>query len=245
MRRGRSRDQLIVALDAPDLASATRMARALRGLIRTVKVGSALFTAGGPGAVRRLRAMGFQVMLDLKFFDIPSTVESSCRAAARLGASLVTVHASGGPAMLEAAVRGARAGSRGRRAQVLAVTVLTSEGGAARRRVVALARQALRAGCDGVVASAQEAAALRARFGNRLYLVCPGIRPPTPSGGTRRATGRVHRHGREDQRRIVTPARALAAGADALVVGRPITAAPDPRAAVRQILTEMEGIARC
>ncbi len=233
-RRGSdARQRLIVALDATALAPALRLARALRGSARTVKVGSALFTACGPEAVRRLRALGFAVMLDLKFLDIPSTVALSCRSAAGLGVALLTVHASGGRAMLEAAVRGAREGAwRSARPGVLAVTVLTSDaGGSSAERVMALANGAVNAGCDGLVASAQEAAALRRRFGPRLRIACPGIRP---SGGAG-----------DDQRRTAAPGEALRAGADWLVIGRPITAARDPRTAAEAILHDMEDALAC
>ncbi|MBI4342487.1 MAG: orotidine-5'-phosphate decarboxylase, partial [Candidatus Omnitrophica bacterium] len=209
--------------------------RELRGVVKTVKVGSALFTVCGPPVIQRLRALGFEVMLDLKFFDIPNTVALSCRAAARHRVSMVTVHARGGREMLEAAVRGSRQEARLRRMpppRVLAVTILTSAG-AGRSTigdVLALARTAQAAGCDGVVASAHEARALRARFSRRLRIVCPGIRPRASARG--------------DQRRVATPARALADGADWLVVGRPITAARSPQAAARSILREMaEGTA--
>ena len=244
------RDRLIVALDFTAGAPALAMARALKGLVRTVKVGSALFTACGPDVVRRLRMLGFQVMLDLKFFDIPSTVELSCRAAAGLRVSRLTVHAAGDRRMLEAAVRGARAGTRRRGAsspKVLAVTVLTSTPAPATvrrgqrrvgggqpevtQRVIRLARQALEAGCDGVVASAQEAAPLRRALRRPFELVCPGIRPLPASRG--------------DQHRVGTPAEALASGADLLVIGRPITGARDPRAAARQLLNEMEDRHAC
>ena len=228
--RMRAADRLIVALDVPTLAPALRMARTLRGAVHTVKVGSVLFTACGPPGIRRLRALGFQVMLDLKFFDIPNTVELSCRAAARLGVSLLTVHALGGATMLQAAVRGARSGARrGRRPLVLAVTVLTSAP-ASTGQVTALARMAREAGCDGVVASAREARALRRLF-PRLRMVCPGIRPKASTRG--------------DQRRVATPAQALADGADWLVVGRPITGARDPRAAAHAILRQMEEATAC
>ena len=225
--------RLIVALDTPTLPAALRLATRVAGVVRDVKVGSILFTACGPEAVRRLRRLGFSVMLDLKWHDIPSTVALSCRAAVRLGINRITVHASGGAAMLRAAVQAVREEARRRRGvarpRVLAVTVLTSDAGASRAAVTAnvlrLARTALAAGCDGVVASAQEAAALRARFGARCHIVCPGIRPAWAARG--------------DQHRIATPAAALRAGADALVVGRPITAARDPRAAAQRILEEM------
>ncbi len=231
-------DRLIVALDYPKLAPALAMARRLRGLVRTVKVGSALFTAEGPLAIQRLRALGLSVMLDLKFFDIPSTVELSCRAAVRHRVSLLTVHAAGGREMLEAAVQGAHREARRlgiRRPEVLGVTVLTSVGGQPSKwlklKVLLLAELALEAGCDGIVASAQEAAALRKRFGRRLRIVCPGIRTTSAS--------------QADQRRVSTPAEALARGADALVVGRPVTAAAHPRAVVQAILNAMETVDGC
>ena len=233
-----SNDRLIVALDFTNAASALSMAKRLRGLVRTVKVGSALFTACGPALIQRVRLLGFDVMLDLKFLDIPSTVELSCRAAVHHRVSLLTVHAAGGRTMLAAAVHGAGAEAvrlRVKRPQVLAVTILTSVGKARANRmsadVHALAQAALRAGCDGVVASAQEAGVLREAFGARLRIVCPGIRP----SGVRS----------DDQRRVVSPREAIARGADLLVIGRPITAAPHPRAAVQQILSEMEGANRC
>ena len=233
-----SADRLIVAMDLSDLASAVRLARRLRGLVRVLKVGSILFTACGPGVIERFRALGFDVMLDLKWFDIPSTVELSCRVAARHRVSLLTVHVSGGRAMLLAAVQGAQAEARRLRAArplVLGVTVLTSveEGRSAslRSRVIEQARTALQAGCDGIVASAREACALRQRFGSRLRIACPGIRL---------ADGSHH-----DQARVATPRDAVARGAEWLIVGRPITGARDPRAVVRRILCDMEGVARC
>jgi len=229
-------DRLIVALDVTAMPAALAMARRLAGLIRIVKVGSALFTAAGPEVLGRLRRLGFAVMLDLKFHDIPSTVELSCRAAARHRVAFLTVHASGEREMLEAAVRGARseaARRRSRRPLVLGVTVLTSVrgvGGTA-SRVAQLAANALAAGCDGVVASAQEAPALRRRFGRRLKILCPGIRPFGAQAG--------------DQHRVATPSGALAAGADWLVIGRPITGAQHPREAAAHILKEMEGSDAC
>lgn len=233
-------ERLIVALDVAALPEAVALARRLRGLARTVKVGSVLFTACGPEAVRRLLALGFEVMLDLKFFDIPTTVELSCRAATRLGVSRLTAHAAGEQPMLEAAVRGVREEAArmklgpARRPKVLAVTVLTSSGpGAAgsgpriSRQVLERVKAAVRAGCDGVVASAEEARTIRKAVPNRSFeIVCPGIRPSWAL--------------RDDQRRIGTPAHALREGADRLVIGRPITAAPDPGTAAQRILEEME-----
>ena len=240
--RRSSSGRVIVALDVPTVAKALSMARQLRRLVGTVKVGSALFTAAGPAVIARLRTLGFRVMLDLKFFDIPITVEQSCRAAVRHRVTMLTVHASGHPAMLRAAVLGARTEASRLgipRPLVLGVTVLTSVGQGRSKRltpeVIRLAQAARQAGCDGVVASAHEAASLRRRFGKRLAIVCPGIRPATPEGGA----------DQDDQRRVASPAEALAAGADFLVVGRPITAARNPRTAVRALLREMEAMDAC
>ena len=256
MQDARIAKRLIVALDFTTLASALAMAERLRGLIRTVKVGSALFTACGPEAIRRLRVFGFDVMLDLKFLDIPSTVELSCRSAVHHRVSMVTVHACGARAMLEAAVQGVRAEAirlDTKRPLIFGVTVLTSaRQGTARsltRRVMELARVALNAGCDGVVASAQEVSALRRRFGQRLQIVCPGIRPGHAShaGPSTRFTrlGSSQAKLRDDQRRVCTPGEAIARGADVLVVGRPIIAARNPRLATQQILDEMKAASRC
>ena len=239
MTRLRPEERLIVALDAPSVQHALALARRLRGTVKTVKIGSILFTAAGPDVLRRVRALGFGVMLDLKFHDIPHTVELSCRAAVHHRVSLLTVHACGEPAMLEAAASGVRQEARRlgvARPLVFGVTVLTSVAGAStaktRAEVLRRARTAVAAGCDGVVASAQEAKVLRARFGRRLRIICPGIRPAQSAG-------------RDDQRRVSTPAAALADGADWLVVGRPITGAANPRAAARMILHEMEGVYGC
>ena len=233
-----SADRLIVALDHPMAQGALTMARSLRGMVSTVKVGSVLFTAAGPAVIARLRALGFRVMLDLKFFDIPNTVEQSCRAAVRHRVTMLTVHASGHLDMLRAAVRGASTEARRlgvTRPVVLGVTVLTSVGRGRSKQVsfdvMRLAQAARQAGCDGVVASAHEATSLRRRFGKRLAIVCPGIRSGRASD--------------DDQRRVASPAEALAAGADFLIVGRPITAARDPRTAIQALLREMEAVDAC
>jgi len=227
-------NRLIVALDTPDLASAVRLAKRLQGVVRYVKIGSILFTAEGPPAIRCLRRMGFEVFLDLKFHDIPSTVEQSCRAAVRHGVWMLTVHASGQPDMLKAAADAVRKEAvrlRVRRPRVVGVTVLTSVDGApaslVQAHVLTLAAQAKRAGLDGVVCSVHEARAVRQRFKTGFAIVCPGIRP---SGGTA-----------ADQRRIATPAAALQQGASVLVVGRPITQAGDPRRAALAMLQQMKG----
>ena len=231
-------ERLIVALDAPNLRNALRLAKRLRGLVSYAKIGSILFTAAGPAAVARVRALGFRVFLDLKFHDIPSTVEKSCRAAAHHGVSMLTVHAAGGREMLEAAAAGVReeaARLRVPRPRVVGVTVLTSVGASEARamtaRVVALARDARRAGLDGVVASAQEAAAVRRALPRPFLIVCPGIRPAAA--------------GASDHHRVATPGRAVSQGADFLVVGRPITEARDPREAVKLICQDMTQGVRC
>ena len=225
--------RIAVALDTSDRGEVVRLARALQGRVGTVKLGLEAFTACGPDLVREVNELGLPVFLDLKLHDIPNTVERAARTAARLGVAMLTVHASGGEAMLKAAVAGVAAAERP--PVVLAVTVLTSlddaalselgiPGGAA-RRVTAWAQIARRAGCGGVVCSPQEAAALRASIGAGFLLVTPGIRPAGEAAG--------------DQRRIATPASAITAGADILVIGRPITAAPDPAAAAEAIAAEL------
>ncbi len=224
--------RLIVALDTGNLADAVRLVKRLQGVIRYVKIGSILFTAEGPAAIQRLRALGCEVFLDLKFHDIPSTVERSCRAAVRHGVSMLTVHASGGREMLEAAARGVSSEAHRlgvRRPRVVGVTVLTSVGASSAKsvsaRVVQLAGESRRAGLDGVVASAHEAPAIRRRVGTSCLIVCPGIR----LAGSSRA----------DQRRVASPREAMARGADFLVVGRPITEANDPKRVVIDIMKEM------
>jgi orotidine-5'-phosphate decarboxylase len=227
------------------------MAERLQGHVGLYKVGSELFTAEGPVPVRYLITTGHKVFLDLKFHDIPNTVRAAAREAAELGVSLVNVHASGGRKMMEAALEGVRsavAADQGdpsepqvppRQAgpKVLAVTVLTSLeaqdlaglgiSGTPMEAVVRLARLAQSAGLDGVVASAHEIVAIRQACGPNFLIVTPGIRP---------AFSAIN-----DQARIATPASAMAAGADYLVVGRPITGAPDPVAAADAIVVEMQG----
>lgn len=226
--------RLIVALDSADAAAALALAARLDPRRCAVKVGKELFVAAGPQVVREIVARGFNVFLDLKFHDIPNTVAGACAAAARLGAWMIDVHAAGGRAMLAAARKAIDDDARttGRSPPLLvAVTVLTSldaaalaETGVAEppvRQALRLARLARECGLDGVVCSAQEAPELRAAFGTSFTLVTPGIRPAgAPSA---------------DQARVVTPADAVARGADYLVIGRPITAAPDPLAALAAI----------
>ena len=230
------RERLIVALDVPDAPAARALVERLAGRVGLFKVGSQLFTAAGPDLVREIVARGERVFLDLKYHDIPNTVAGAVAAASRLGVALVDVHGLGGGAMMEAAA-GARADDRTR---LLAITVLTShdEGtlaaiglaGPIAEAVPRLARLAAASGMDGVVASPQEVALIRAACGPGFLIVTPGIRPAGAARG--------------DQARLATPAAALAAGADYLVVGRPITEAPDPAAAADAIVDEMERAGR-
>jgi orotidine-5'-phosphate decarboxylase len=239
---------IVLALDTPDLDEARAWAAAAGSAIGLVKVGLELFGAQGPAAVRALRDDGRRVMLDLKLHDIPATVGRAVAALEPLDAELLTVHAAGGTAMLRAALAAASGSTR-----IAAVTVLTSldgddlaaiglgQPGAATER---LARLALDAGCRALVCSPLEVASVRAIAGPEVTLVCPGVRPvlPAPAGrGTASAAGSAGTApgGRiGDQARVATPAEALAAGADLLVVGRPITTADDPAAAAGAISAE-------
>jgi orotidine-5'-phosphate decarboxylase len=228
-----SASPVIVALDFPDAATALELTRRLDPAHCRVKVGKELFTATGPALIEALREQSFEVFLDLKFHDIPNTVAGACRAAAALGVWMVNVHASGGRAMM----RAARAALEGmpRRPLLTAVTVLTSLSapelpevglsGTPQDNVLRLASLARAAGLDGVVCSAQEARALRAALGEGFVLVTPGIRMADDSAG--------------DQSRVVTPREAIMAGATYLVVGRPVTRAPDPQAALARILADL------
>ncbi len=232
-----ARRRLIVALDVPGQAAALALADRLERVCSWFKVGLELFTAAGPQVVQLLHARGHSVFLDLKFCDIPNTVAGAVRSAAALGARLLTVHALGGPAMLEAA-QAALSGFSDP-PQLLAVTLLTSMDQAQSRavglmrgpgaQVELLARMGLAAGLRGFVCSPREVAALRALTGPEGVLVVPGIRP---AGGQSENSAR-------DQKRIAAPADALRNGASYLVVGRPITQAPDPAAAAEAILEEM------
>jgi len=230
---GLSKDQLIIALDVPTAAEARKLVAAVGDAGVFYKVGKQLFTAEGPQVVRELTAAGKKVFLDLKYHDIPSTVAGAVGEAAKLGVDMVTVHASGGGKMLRAAVEAAKARPG---MAVLAVTVLTSfedddldkigVRGHVLDQVMRLAAIALADGCQGLVASAREARQLRAEFGNEFLLVTPGVRPAGAAVG--------------DQARVVTPEEAFAAGASHIVVGRPITGASDPAAAVRGIMSGTE-----
>lgn len=233
-------DQLLVALDVESRASGDRLADTLRGGVGGFKIGSRLFTAEGPDMVRRLTDRGDRVFLDLKFHDIPNTVATAVQAAASLGVWMVNVHAAGGVRMMRAAREAAHEAAAKRNAPaplVIAVTVLTSMNSATLRetgividlmdQVLRLAELTVEAGLDGVVASPRETPAIRERFGPELVIVTPGIR-----GGAAAA-------GKDDQERTMGPAEALAAGASYLVVGRPIIAAPDPKAAARAIVEDL------
>ena len=224
---------LIVALDYPESGAALEMARQLDPALCRVKVGKELFTRAGPAVVEQLQALGFELFLDLKFHDIPNTTARAVRAAAELGVWMVNVHASGGRRMMTAAREALE--QAGADTKLIAVTVLTSmeredlaEIGLDLEpldQVLRLARLTRDCGLDGVVCSAQEATALRAQIDTPFDLVTPGIRPASAEAG--------------DQRRILTPSQALAAGASYLVVGRPITQAADPAQAAAAIVAEI------
>lgn len=248
------RDRLILALDMPSPEAALSLVDAvsptespagqLPGVVRRrlawVKVGHELFTAGGPDVVRALRQRGLRIFLDLKYHDIPNTVARAAEAATGLGVAMFNVHAAGGREMMAAAVAAARRRSEELglpRPLVVAVTVLTSLDQTALHREVGLsgtveahverfALAAREAGCDGVVASPREVERVKAACGPNFLTVTPGVRPGGAEAG--------------DQRRTLTPGGAILAGADYLVVGRPISQAPDPAAALERILTEME-----
>jgi len=228
-----ARERLIVALDVSSASAAHKIVAAVGDSARYYKVGLQLYTAEGPQLVRDLVAAGRQVFLDLKLHDIPNTVASAVKEAAKLGVSMLTVHASGGGKMLHAAVEVAR--NTNASPMILGVTVLTSldardlEHAGVRGTVVdqvsRLAALAISNGCHGVVASAQEAGTLRAELGDDFLIVTPGVRPPGSGHG--------------DQARVVTPAEAIASGASYIVVGRPITEATDPGAEAREILGQI------
>jgi orotidine-5'-phosphate decarboxylase len=235
-------DQLLVALDVESGARAMELVTTLRGLAGGFKIGNRLFTSEGPSLVQTIAESGARVFLDLKYHDIPNTVEQAVEAAVATGAWMINVHASGGSAMMQAAARAARDTSAklGRPAPLMiGVTVLTSMDQDALRtvgverpvldQVLALARLTQQAGLQGVVASAQETSAIRKACGPGFQIVTPGIRGA--SAGTER----------NDQSRTMGPAEAIKAGASYIVVGRPIIAAQDPRAAAEAIVKELDG----
>lgn len=228
--------ELVVALDYKDGDSALAMAAQLQGEVPWVKVGLELFTAEGPTIVSRLKELGFKVFLDLKFFDIPNTVQGAVRSAVRLGVDMVNIHALGGERMAQAAVQGGLEGVPDgvEPPMVLAVTMLTSmaEGDlpiekapAPSEMALDLALKAEQYGLSGVVCSGLEAQAIKKACGSGFVCLTPGIRPASSAN--------------DDQRRVVTPAQAVAYGSDYLVVGRPITGAQSPVEAARMIVGEM------
>jgi orotidine-5'-phosphate decarboxylase len=224
--------RLFVALDTPDAARAADLARAI-GRRAGIKIGLEFFAANGPAGIARLRQPRQALFLDLKFHDIPNTVAGAVRSALALEPDLITIHAAGGRAMMEAA-REAAEGARTRPA-LIAVTVLTSlddavleelgQRGPAADQALRLARLARAAGLDGVVCSGQEIRPLKRALGQSFRLLVPGLRPKGAEAG--------------DQARVMTPGEAARLGADWLVVGRPITAAADPTAALNRILDEI------
>jgi orotidine-5'-phosphate decarboxylase len=230
-----ARNPILVAIDTPDPAVARALAAAVAGVTGGIKLGLEFFTANGPKAVKEI-ASGVPLFLDLKLHDIPNTVAGAVRAATLLEPLLLTVHAAGGPAMMRAAAAAATEAAGGRqRPKILGITVLTSlddddlarlgQSGPAAEQALRLALLARDSGLDGVVCSPQEVAMLRAACGKDFLLVVPGIRPAGASAG--------------DQKRVLTPREALAAGADYLVIGRPITASSDPAASARAIAAEL------
>lgn len=224
---------IIVALDYPDAGSALSLVKQLDPSLCRLKVGKQLFTAAGPGFVEQIVKLGFPIFLDLKFHDIPSTVGLACKAAANLGVWMMNVHALGGSAMMRTAREGL--GEAMDRPLLIAVTLLTSMGeaemqeiglqGSPQQAVLRLARLTQVNGLDGVVCSAQEATLLKVELGQNFNLVTPGIRPASVALG--------------DQQRVMTPTAALAAGADFLVIGRPITHAAEPLQALLAINQEI------
>lgn len=233
-RNNDPRHRLIVALDVSSAAAARKIVAAIGDSALTYKVGMQLYTAEGPQIVRDLVDSGRRVFLDLKYHDIPNTVGSAVAEAAKLGVSMLTVHAAGSIKMVQAAAEAAKARPD---LLVLGVTVLTSMneqdldtigvGGPLEDEVLRLARLALTNGCKGIVTSAREASKVRTALGHDFALVTPGVRPAGSSFG--------------DQVRVVTPAQAIAAGASHIVVGRPITEAADPAAEARAILEQIGG----
>jgi len=233
LRGADPRERLIVALDVSTSAAAQKIVAAVGDSAFTYKVGMQLYTAEGSQVVRELITSGRRVFLDLKYHDIPNTVASAVREAARLGVSMLTVHSAGSGKMLRAAVEAAREINPD--LLVLGVTVLTSLDdndlekigvrGTVLDEVQRLAALALANGCGGIVTSAREASTLRAELGDDFAIVTPGVRPAGSGHG--------------DQVRVVTPAEAIASGATHIVVGRPITAAADPAAEARAILSQI------
>ncbi|MEN8195566.1 MAG: orotidine-5'-phosphate decarboxylase [Pseudomonadota bacterium] len=233
-----SRNPVLVAIDTPELDRAKALSQSLAGAVGGIKLGLEFFNAHGPAGVAAVAGDRGDLFLDLKYHDIPNTVAGAVRAAMKLQPMILNVHAGGGPAMMRAALEAAD-GESARlgiaRPRVIAVTVLTSmddgdldavgQQGPAADQVVRLARLAQDCGLDGVVCSPREIEALRGACGSDFILVVPGIRPAGAAMG--------------DQKRVMTPREAVDAGADWLIIGRPITGAPDPAAAAREVLREL------
>jgi orotidine-5'-phosphate decarboxylase len=227
-------ERIFCAIDTPRLDDAMMLADLLSGEVGAVKLGKEFFTVNGPDGVRRIADLGHKIFLDLKYHDIPNTVAGAIRAASRLECAVLTVHASGGSGMLAAAVEAA-AEAGPKRPKIVAVTVLTSlddtdllaigQDGPAEAQVTRLAKLAESTGVDGAVCSPWEVAPLRDAIGPDFVLVVPGVRPDWA--------------GADDQKRIMTPAEAISAGANHLVIGRPITRADDPVSAARRIAEEI------
>lgn len=227
-----ARDRLIVALDFPTQAKALALVSVLSGSVSTYKIGLQLYTAAGPAIVQAVAATGAKIFLDLKLHDIPNTVAKAVAAAGELGVQMLTVHLSGGSAMLRAAVEAKPPGL-----SLLGVTVLTSASqetldetgidSELQTQVVRLAELGKKCGVDGLIASPKEIHILRERVGQEMLLVTPGVRPTWA--------------GADDQKRFTTPSEALHNGADYLVIGRPITANADPPAAIKRLLEEIGG----
>lgn len=241
MKGDHLKEKLIVALDVDTPEKALHLVKELHSVAGMFKIGSTLFTSAGPQIVRDILALDSKIFLDLKFHDIPHQVAGAARAAAELGVSLFTIHASGGSEMMRRAVDSVNEveAKRGTRARVLAISVLTSidakileqigVSSSPSESVLRLVRLGEEAGVDGVVASPQEIETIRLTVSNPEFLVVtPGIRPATDGPAS------------EDQKRVATPAAAIAAGASYLVVGRPITGAPDPVAAAQAIVAQMQ-----
>ena len=227
----RPQDKIIIALDVPDTDGALRILDSLGDPPALCKIGLELFTAEGPSVIKAVQDRGSRVFLDLKFHDIPNTVAHAVKSASGLGVAMTTLHASGGPVMLEAAAKAAE----GSELLLLAVTVLTSMDAAQlsstgisvepREQVLRLAGLASDAGIGGVVCSPLEVNAIRTSLGNDLRIVTPGVRPTWAAAG--------------DQKRVMTPSEAVNSGSDWLVIGRPITAAENPREAYAKVVEEL------
>jgi orotidine-5'-phosphate decarboxylase len=227
-----AKDKIIVPLDVPTATAAQELVRKIGGVVGYFKIGNQLFTSAGPVIVREVLDSGSKVFLDLKYHDIPNTVRNAVESACKLGVQMLTIHLSGGRAMCQAAVAGRGTSNL----LILGVTVLTSltdaelheigVRGSVHEEVLLLAELAKEVGITGLVASPLELGALRERYGSLFTTVIPGIRPTWSEHG--------------DQRRTLTPKQAIDAGADYLVIGRPITASSNPRDAVDRIVNELE-----